>query len=162
MQFFNKLFNFKSLVSNDDIVSVCDGEIISLDQIEDETFKKQEIGLTFAIEPCSGDICSPVNGTIDFVFPTKHAFGVTMKDGTKILVHIGLNTVELNGEYFVVYKKEGDEVYAGEKIVDVDLDSLIKASYKPTTMIIIVENPSCKKYRNFNKKDIQRLESILK
>lgn len=104
------------------------------------------MGKTIAVEPTNGIFVAPANGVIELLFPTGHAFAVRMNDGTGLLVHIGINTVELNGDGFKVYKKQGDKVSAGEKIVTVDLDK-VKVAGKPlTTMTIITEPVEGKEY----------------
>ncbi|MBQ3446571.1 MAG: PTS glucose transporter subunit IIA, partial [Synergistaceae bacterium] len=80
-----------------------------------------------------------VNGTIEMIFPTAHAFGLRMKDGTGLLVHIGVDTVNLKGQGFTVLKKQGDAVKAGEPVVRVDLEAVRGAGYSPQTIIVITE-----------------------
>ena len=106
MKFFDTLFRNKTVEYNDDdIVAVCDGEIIPNSDISDEMFSKELMGKTIAIKPESSEIVSPANGEIELIFPTGHAFGIRTKDGTGILVHIGINTVDLNGKCFKKFKK---------------------------------------------------------
>ncbi|MBQ7593436.1 MAG: PTS glucose transporter subunit IIA, partial [Synergistaceae bacterium] len=97
------------------------------------------MGQTVAIEPSDGTVAAPVNGKIEMIFETGHAFGMRMSDGTGLLIHIGVDTVNLKGQGFTVLKKAGDVVKAGEPIVRVDLDVLKKAGYSAQTMIVITE-----------------------
>ena len=121
------------------IAAVANGKFIGPDEMKDAMFSQQSMGQTIAIEPFDGVICAPVNGTIEMIFPTAHAFGMRMPDGTGLLIHIGVDTVNLKGQGFTLLKKEGDEVKAGEPVVRVDLDVLRKAGYSPQTMIVITE-----------------------
>lgn len=121
------------------IVAVCKGEMIEASRIEDPVFAGEILGKTIGFIPESGEIVSPCNGMLEVLFPTGHAFAVRMKDGTGILVHIGINTVDLNGKGFKVYAKQGTAVKAGQKIVEVDLDMLKNDGFCTTTMIIISE-----------------------
>ena len=121
------------------IVALANGKFIGPDEMKDAMFSQQTMGQTVAIEPSDGVICAPVNGTIEMIFPTAHAFGMRMPDGTGLLIHIGVDTVNLKGQGFTLLKKEGDDVKAGEPVVRVDLDVLKNAGYSPQTMIVITE-----------------------
>ncbi len=126
-------------VPDDVIVAAVNGTLIGPADIKDEMFSQQTMGQTIAIEPSDGTIASPVNGTIEMIFPTGHAFGLRMKDGTGLLVHIGVDTVNLKGQGFTVLKKQGDAVKAGEPVVRVDLEAIKGAGYSPQTIIVITE-----------------------
>ncbi len=142
MGLFDKLFKSNS---NNDIVAVCDGEVVDVKSLSDKMFAEQMMGKTFAIEPSNGEIVSPVSGKIEALFPTSHAFGVRGEDGTGYLVHIGIDTVNLNGDGFTVLKKQDDVVKAGETVVKVDLDKLKKTN-PVTTMLIVTEPVAGKEY----------------
>ncbi|MDO4500537.1 MAG: PTS glucose transporter subunit IIA [Erysipelotrichaceae bacterium] len=146
------IFKKEKLKEYDDnqIVSVCDGEIIDNVKIEDEMFANEMLGKTIAFIPEKKEIVSPCNGTLEVVFPTGHAFAVRTKDGTGILVHIGINTVDLNGRGFKVFCKQGEKVKAGQKIVEVDLNLVKESGYPVTTMLIVTEPVENKSYE-FNK-----------
>ena len=126
-------------VADDAIVAVANGRFIGPDEMKDEMFARQDMGQTVAIEPSDGTICAPVNGKIEMIFETGHAFGMRMSDGTGLLIHIGVDTVNLKGQGFTVLKNAGDNVKAGEPVVRVDLDVLKKAGYSSQTMIVITE-----------------------
>ena len=128
-----------SKVHNEAIVAVANGRFIGPDDIKDEMFSQQSMGQTIAIEPSDGIIGSPVNGSIEMIFKTGHAFGLRMRDGTGLLVHIGIDTVNLQGKGFTVLKHEGDVVKAGEPIVRADLNLIRSEGYNPQTMIVITE-----------------------
>ena len=127
------------IVPDNVIASVANGKFIGPDEMKDAMFSQQTMGQTVAVEPSDGVICAPVNGTIEMIFPTAHAFGMRMPDGTGLLIHIGVDTVNLKGQGFTLLKKEGDDVKAGEPVVRVDLDVLKNAGYSPQTMIVITE-----------------------
>ena len=128
-----------SPVADNVIVAVADGALIGPDKIKDEMFSQEAMGQTIAVEPTSGVIVSPANGALEMVFETGHAFAVRMKDGTGLLVHIGVDTVNMKGEGFKVLKKQGDEVKAGEPVVQVDLKAVEAAGYSTQTMIVVTE-----------------------
>lgn len=144
MKFFKEVFN-KSKSNSDktyrdtDIAAVVSGEMIPAGKIQDIMFAEEMMGQTIAFEPSNGTIVSPANGTLESVFDTGHAFSVRMKDGTGLLVHIGINTVELKGKGFQILKKSGASVLAGQPIVKVNLDTVKRAGKLATTMLIIAE-----------------------
>ena len=126
-------------VADDAIVAVADGILIGPEKMKDEMFAQEAMGQTVAVEPANGRIVSPANGTLEMVFETGHAFAIRMKDGTGLLVHIGVDTVNMKGEGFIVLKKQGDEVKAGEPVVNVDLKAVEAAGYSTQTMLVITE-----------------------
>lgn len=98
------------------------GKVIPITDVPDQVFSGKMMGDGFAIEPADGTIVSPINGKVVNVFPTKHAIGLVTDDGVEVLIHIGIDTVKLNGEGFTAHIGEGDEVKQGQKLMDVDLD----------------------------------------
>ena len=145
MGLFDNLFKKKETetntlnVADSDIVAVTDGEMIDITTVNDELFSQKLMGdgVAFKLNGDKVTLYSPVNGTLSVLFPTGHAFGVTMNDGVEILVHCGINTVESNGEGFkLLKKKQGDSVKAGDAIVEVDVKKLSQ-KYDMSTMVII-------------------------
>ena len=126
-------------VPDDVLVAAVNGNFIGPDEIKDEMFSQQTMGQTVAIDPVDGIVASPANGKIEMIFETGHAFGIRMNDGTGLLIHIGVDTVNLKGKGFTVLKKQGDTVKAGEPVVRVDLDVVKGAGYSPQTIIVITE-----------------------
>jgi PTS system glucose-specific IIA component len=115
--------------------------MVDVTTVKDEMFAQQMMGRTLAFrsEADSMTVCSPANGTLSVMFPTGHAFGITMNNGVQLLIHIGVNTVEENGNGFTVLKKkQGDTVKAGDPIVTVDLKQLRK-KYDMSTMLIVTD-----------------------
>lgn len=122
-----------------DLVAVANGEVIAIEAVADPVFSGKMMGDGFAVEPTDGTIVSPVNGTIKSVFPTKHAIGIETKEGVEVLVHMGIDTVSLEGKPFSVKVKEGDQVQAGQVLEQVDLEALQQAD-KKATMIVVFTN----------------------
>ena len=122
-----------------DLVAVANGEVIAIESVADPVFSGKMMGDGFAVEPTDGTIVSPVNGTIKSVFPTKHAIGIETKEGVEVLVHMGIDTVSLEGKPFSVKVKEGDQVQAGQVLAQVDLEALQQAD-KKATMIVVFTN----------------------
>ncbi|BFQ94747.1 PTS transporter subunit IIBC [Enterococcus cecorum] len=121
------------------LVAVANGEVIAIEAVADPVFSGKMMGDGFAVEPTDGTIVSPVNGTIKSVFPTKHAIGIETKEGVEVLVHMGIDTVSLEGKPFSVKVKEGDQVQAGQVLAQVDLEALQQAD-KKATMIVVFTN----------------------
>ncbi|WP_243681956.1 PTS sugar transporter subunit IIA [Lacticaseibacillus manihotivorans] len=108
-----------------------------LNEVDDEVFASRAMGDGVAVQPTDGNIYAPVSGEVLTVFPTQHAVGIRTAGGIEVLVHIGINTVDLKGEGFNLTIKQGDHVKAGQQIGTVDLALLQKRGYDTTTMLIV-------------------------
>lgn len=117
--------------------AVEDGRTIPMDEVNDQTFAQELLGPGIAIVPSNGTVVSPINGTIATVMGTKHAVCIQGEDGLELIVHAGLDTVELNGKYYQTYKEIGDQVKAGDVLLEFDLEEITKAGYDVTTPIVI-------------------------
>ena len=117
--------------------AVGDGRTIPMDEVNDQTFAQELLGPGIAIVPSNGTVVSPINGTIATVMDTKHAVCIQGEDGLELIVHAGLDTVELNGKYYQTYKEIGDQVKAGDVLLEFDLEEITKAGYDVTTPIVI-------------------------
>ena len=117
--------------------AVEDGRTIPMDEVNDQTFAQELLGPGIAIVPSNGTVVSPINGTIATVMDTKHAVCIQGEDGLELIVHAGLDAVELNGKYYQTYKEIGDQVKAGDVLLEFDLEEITKAGYDVTTPIVI-------------------------
>lgn len=113
------------------------GTAIPLNQVQDETFAQEVLGKGMAIVPTKGVVTAPFDGTVATLFDTKHAIGLQRADGVEILIHIGINTVELNGEGYTAHVAEGDEVKAGQILISFDRIAIKEKGYDMTTPVII-------------------------
>ncbi|EGO2840329.1 PTS transporter subunit EIIC [Enterococcus faecalis] len=113
------------------------GQLVSLDQINDEVFASQQMGKTLAIYPTEEQIVSPRNGQVTALYPTHHAIGLKLDNGAEILLHIGINTVELKGRGFETFVKVGERVRLGQKMLSFDKQIIQAAGYDPTVLVII-------------------------
>ena len=159
---FKKKESFEALnLSDDKISSLGNGKLIPIESVSDEMFAQKMLGdsIAFSFSGNGVNVFAPANGTLSVLFPTGHAFGITMDDGIEILVHIGVNTVESKGAGFkILDKKQGDKVKAGDPIVKVDFDDM-KEKYDMSTMLIIT-NPADKTVTFTREGDVTR-ESIV-
>ncbi|MBP2057878.1 PTS system glucose-specific IIA component [Lactobacillus colini] len=130
------MFNFFKKKKGLEVCAVADGEIMPITKVKDDVFSTKMLGDGYAIKPSNGDIFSPVDGTISTLFPTKHAIGVKTKDGLEILIHLGLDTVELKGAPFEVMVEQGDEVKAGQQLASMDLKQITDSGRDDSAIVV--------------------------
>ena len=128
----------------EEVYSVADGQVIALEQVKDPVFAQKMMGDGFAVEPANGNIVSPVSGTVSSIFPTKHALGLVTESGLEVLVHIGLDTVSLEGKPFTVHVSEGQKVAAGDLLVTADLDAIRAAGRETSTVVVFTNGDAIK------------------
>lgn len=129
------MFNF--FKKNQEILSPVSGKVIDLSQVPDEVFSQRLAGDGVAIEPTGNEIVAPADGVLTLIFNTNHAFALTLKNGVELLIHIGIDTVALNGEGFTRLAEQGTKVKAGTPIVRVDKDFIEKSGYSLVTLALI-------------------------
>lgn len=169
MSFFSKLFEKKEEVAqpeiqveHSDIVAMADGEMMDVHTVNDPLFAQEAMGKSVAFRYHGKKVilCAPANGTIAAIYPTGHAFGITTNVHTQLLVHCGIDTVQTNGDGFVILdKKEGDQVKAGDPIVAVEIEKLSK-NYDMTTMLIVTDNNG-EDISFIEEKNVRRGESLI-
>lgn len=115
------------------------GQVLDVGQSADEVFASKALGDGVAINPAEGMVCAPCDGTISLLFPTKHAVGITSETGVEVLIHIGINTVQLDGQGFEAFVAQGDKVKKGHKLIAADLDLIREKGMNPQTMMILPE-----------------------
>ena len=121
------------------LTSIANGVAHTLEEVSDPVFQEKMMGDGYFIDPSDGHIYSPVDGTITTVFPTKHAIGITTTNGLDVLIHMGIDTVNLDGKPFDVKVTQGQKVKQGDLLAMVDLEQ-IKEAKKETSMIVILTN----------------------
>lgn len=132
------------------VVSPVKGKVIALSEVPDPVFSTKMMGDGIAVFPEEGEIVSPIDGTVIYVFPTKHAIALKSKNGLEILIHIGLETVSLNGEGFTTYVETGQEVTVGQLLVNVDL-AFVKERVPSIITPIIITNGELVKSMSISK-----------
>lgn len=133
MGFLDGVFKKKEL----EIGSPAKGRCVSIKTVPDPTFSEEILGKGVAVEPSEGKFYAPADGKISTLFATKHAVGVTTPEGAEILIHVGLDTVNLKGEHFTAHVEEGDTVKKGTLLLEADLKAIEEAGYQTITPILI-------------------------
>lgn len=126
-------------VQDEELVSPLNGKVLALSEIEDAAFSSGALGHGVAIEPSEGKLLAPVSGTVSALFPTNHAIGITTDSGAEILMHIGMDTVQLEGKYFTAHTTQGEYVKKGQLLIEFDMEQIKKAG-KPLTTPVVVTN----------------------
>lgn len=130
----------KELVKAEILVSPLEGQIKPIETAADPSFASKALGSGFVVIPEKGDVVSPVNGTIETVFPSGHAIGIISDTGIEVLIHIGIDTVELDGAGFTPLVEKGQSVVQGEKILEVDLEKITKAGYSIESFVTVTNS----------------------
>ena len=117
--------------------SVSNGLFVPISEVKDDVFSQKMLGDGFAIRPNTKEIYSPISGVVTSVFPTKHAIGLKSETGIEVLVHMGIDTVELEGKPFDVFVKEGDTITSATKLADMDLGMLVENNKQSDVLVIV-------------------------
>jgi PTS system beta-glucosides-specific IIC component len=157
----NRVEAGQTILKQEAIVSPLTGVIKPLADVDDPVFASEAMGKGIAIEPTVGKAVSPVKGTITTVFPTGHAIGITSDEGAEILIHIGINTVQLEGKYYSPVIKQGDRVSKGDLLVHFDIEKIKEAGYPVTTPIIITNTDRYTDVIDMNKEAVHAKEALL-
>ena len=127
------------------LISPIKGEVKDISESSDETFASKVMGDGILVNPSEEIFVAPADAKVELVFPTKHAIGLSLKDGSQILMHCGINTVSMNGEGFEVYVEEGQEIKQGDKLIKMDLEKVKQAGHSTQTLMIVNELPDGRK-----------------
>ena len=149
-------------ISETELYAALNGKIVQLDDIEDEAFSQRILGDGIAIEPSEGKLYAPYDCKIDSVFDTKHAINLVTESGCEILLHIGIDTVKLDGKFFDMHVKEGDKVKRGELLISFDMENIKKAGYKLTTPMIICNTDDYREITPLKSGKVTKEDKILK
>ncbi len=127
----------RQLLQKESIPAPLEGRVLPLSEVADAAFSQGVLGKGMAVEPSKGVVTSPVNGVVETIFPTKHAVGLTSDSGIEVLIHIGMDTVRLEGKYFTAFVESGDRVTAGQKLITFDMEKIKDAGYSLVTPVVI-------------------------
>ncbi|WP_195604154.1 beta-glucoside-specific PTS transporter subunit IIABC [Clostridium tyrobutyricum] len=137
------------------------GAVKALAEVKDEAFSKGALGDGIAIEPTEGKVVSPVDGIITTLFPTGHAIGITSDNGVEILIHVGMDTVELEGKYFTPKVKQGERIKRGQELLEFDMKAIEEEGYSVITPVVITNSSTCLSVIETDKGDIDYKDSLL-
>lgn len=137
------------------------GNVIPLTDAKDEVFASGALGNGVVIEPKKGKVFAPFDGKILSFFPTKHAIALVSNDGIEVLIHVGINTVELNGKYFNTLANQGEIVKVGQPLLEFDIDGIEKSGYSSQTMVIITNSQEYESIEQLADKETKEIESLL-
>ncbi|MEG2798271.1 MAG: glucose PTS transporter subunit IIA, partial [Erysipelotrichaceae bacterium] len=129
-----------NLLNRQSIFYPMEGTVCPLSDVQDAAFSQGVLGKGLAIDPTKGEVTSPVSGVVTAFFPTGHAIGITSDDGIEVLIHVGVDTVQLDGKYFKPLVHQGDKVQVGDKLLEFDLEDIKNEGYSLVTPIVITNS----------------------
>ncbi len=145
----------------EELLSPIKGKQINLSEVEDEVFSSGAVGVGIAIVPEKGEVTSPVNGVVSTVFPTKHAIGIVSEKGTEILIHVGIDTVALDGKYYDLHINAGDKVKIGQKLVSFDIEGIKSEGYSTVTPVLVTNSNDLEDVIVMNNKRVKEDDVIM-
>lgn len=129
-----------ALMGNDKILSPLKGQVKPLSEVSDKVFAQEVMGKGIAIEPLEGKVYAPFEGTVDAIFNTKHAIGLRSNSGVEVLIHVGIDTVNLEGKHFISHVKQGDKIKLNDLLVEFDIDAIKNEGYEVITPVIVTNH----------------------
>ena len=123
------------------ILAPVSGRVVPMSEVNDTTFSQEILGKGVAVVPSEGKVVAPASGEVVVMFETKHAVSIRTEDGAELIIHIGLDTVNLRGEHFTAHVAQGDHVKAGDVLVEFDMEAIKEAGYDVITPIVICNTP---------------------
>ncbi len=153
--------NAADSIKKEQVASPLTGAVVALKDVDDEVFSSGAMGKGLAIAPSIGKVYAPFNGTVSVLFPTGHAVGLKSENGAEVLIHIGMDTVKLNGQFFKANVKQGNVVKAGDLLVEFDIDQIKAAGYSLTTPIIVTNTDIYADIIETDVKTIKATENLL-
>lgn len=146
---------------NEIIAAPIAGEAVESTQVTDPTFAEEMLGPGMAIKPSAGKVFAPVTGTINLLADTGHAIGLVSDKGTELLIHIGLDTVKLNGAPFTIHVKEGQKVNAGDLLMEFDIKAITDAGLDPISPIIVTNGLDFKEVIRLTGKTVEPGDPVM-
>lgn len=149
-------------VNDTKILSPLKGEICNIEDVKDKAFATKSLGDGIAIIPTMGELVAPFDGIIEAIFPTKHAIGLISNSGVELLIHIGFDTINLNGKYFESHVQQGQAITVGQKLISFDMDKIEKCGYDMTTAIVITNSDIYKQICKTEKSKVDLNDYLIK
>ncbi|BDG66980.1 PTS beta-glucoside transporter subunit IIABC [Enterococcus casseliflavus] len=148
-------------VKDETVKSPVTGQVVALADVEDKVFSSGAMGKGIAVEPAIGEITAPADAEVKILFPTKHAIGLVTEDGTELLIHIGMNTVELEGNHFTAYINQGDKVKAGQKLISFDTEAIRAEGYSLLTPVIVTNSSDYSDIQTTQSKEVTAKDDLI-
>ncbi|MFS1031712.1 beta-glucoside-specific PTS transporter subunit IIABC [Enterococcus casseliflavus] len=148
-------------VKDETVKSPVTGQVVALADVEDKVFSSGAMGKGIAVEPAIGEITAPADAEVKILFPTKHAIGLVTEDGTELLIHIGMNTVELEGNHFTAYINQGDKVKAGQKLISFDTEAIRAEGYSLLTPVIVTNSNDYSDIQTTQSKEVTAQDDLI-
>ncbi len=163
MSIFKKIFgsNEESAKKGIIINSPLTGKVVELSSIDDAAFASGVLGKGVAIEPTVGVAISPVDGKVETLFKTNHAIGIVTESGVELLIHIGMDTVKLDGKYFTAKIAQGDVVKAGQVLVEFDIEGIRSEGYSLVTPVVVTNSDNFREFVFETGKDIEMKDELM-
>ncbi|MBM7644961.1 PTS system glucose-specific IIA component [Scopulibacillus daqui] len=158
---FKSLFQKKQKTTTEHVLAPINGQIADMEQVPDPTFAQKMLGDGLAVIPSDGTVSSPIDGEIVQLFPTKHAVGIRGKSGMELLIHIGLETVSMNGEGFTAHVRQGQKVKAGDPLINVDLEQVKNKAAHTITPVVITNMDAVASIEKRTVTDAVRGETVM-
>lgn len=161
MGFFDKLFGKSDKINPNHVYAPMEGQAVAITEVPDPTFAEAMLGNGIAIQPTDGKVVSPVDGTVDMMFDTGHAVSLVSDSGIEILIHIGLETVSLEGKPFKIAVKSGDKVKKGQLLVEADLEAIKAAGLPIITPVVICNTDNYSKFKTNIGKIVTNADAVI-
>ena len=151
------MFNFfkKSKSKGNEVKAPIKGNLIPLSEVSDDVFSQKMLGDGFAVKPTGQEVVAPVSGTITTLFPTKHAIGIKTDEALEVLIHLGIDTVELKGEPFKLFVEQGDSVKAGDKLAEMDIANVADHGLDNTVMVVYTSMDLLKEVKDVDPRPVE-------
>ena len=157
----DKLATEKDNLDDAVLYSISEGTAILFSQVNDATFASEVLGKGVAVIPSKGEVVAPCDATVETIFDTKHAVGLSTENGMELLIHIGINTVELEGKYYTAHVKAGDHVNKGQRLISFDMDKIKDAGYDMTTPLIVTNSDDYKDVKILQEGSVTPSDKVL-
>lgn len=149
-------------IKSEIINSPITGQVIPLNEVKDEVFSSELMGKGLAIEPSIGEVFAPANGKVEMLFPTNHAIGIVTENGAKLLIHVGMDTVELKGNYFTSHVSQGDQIRIGQRLISFDIEAIHEKGYSILTPIVITNSEVYSSIELTTSKEVSKNDELIK
>ena len=144
------------------IAAPVSGKAVPMSQVNDPTFSQEILGKGTAVIPSEGKIVAPADGQVTMVFDTKHALSIQTDNGAELIIHVGLDTVQLKGQYFEAHVQAGDRVKKGDLLLEFDMDKIKAAGYSLETPVLITNHTDLKEIKNTNEAVVSNDVELIK